>query len=570
MAGNKISRVTAYKLQIGDFNEVELKSFYLVTQDKSEIDQIECEYQLHFLNQYIKEASWFGVFREQFSDLVEDVVQQVLMSGFILIVKVNGSSFYGVTGGGGHFHLKNACKIEPRFGIDLAESILSLPELKGLVQKDTSGEVNYLSRAFRGLYNPNGDVNNLKRVLTHVRGSLSKVNEFYELIGRSITAGDSLSVNGAKSFNDILRFIINADHLWLSGEKKINIPQLEYIDNKRDSELSTNLYEKLVECLCYYSRDETKNLFLDNEEIGYLPDRVVQYRLIYSRQSHLAETYEDVFEKVSFILREMNNTERVNAFQRMNLELTFDDEFTAKQSLVYFICGDVEHENNVYFITNKRWYKASEEYIGKLNNELDNIEHIFPEELGLVEWNEDKFAGRKAENDYNRANNSFLLLDRYLVEITGERGGIEFCDLLGYDHNKEIHLIHVKNECGAALRSLFAQGFISAKLYAESVEFRENIHSGRLRGADDTFRDAAQPLLRALSEKHKREIKIVFAIFDSKPSHVVPVDAKVTTEHLRGTLTTFAKVDLLERVTAIRAMGFAVAVTRIRPYPAEN
>jgi hypothetical protein len=41
----------------------------------------------------------------------------------------------------------------------------------------------------------------------------------------------------------------------------------------------------------------------------------------------------------------------------------------------------------------------------------------------------------------------------------------------------------------------------------------------------------------------------------------------MTSEVLKGALTTFTKVDLLDRATNIRAMGYDVALCRIKPYP---
>lgn len=565
MSANEISKITVYKLRIGEFQDVTLSNFDLVAEGTALVEQTGCSYRLYFLKQYSKEASWYGVFRDLPLNIGEDHIPKTLTSGFVLLVQQNASSFYGVVGGVGHIYLKKACKIEPRFGITLAEVILSLPELKGLVQKDTSGEINYLNRAFRGVYNPHGDVNNLKRVLTHVRGSLVQENEFHDVIGRSIQASDALSVNGTKSFSDILTFLARVNSLWEAGEKKISIPQLEHINKKFDAILLEQLEAKLTQMLCNYS-DETINLFLDNEEVGYLPDRVIEYNLIYARRRHSAESYEGVFESVREILQIIEGAERMNAFRKMSLELRFDDDTTERRELAYFICGDIEHNNNVYFINNKRWYRASENYISKLDSELDNIEYINSEELELIEWDEQKFTGRQAEQQYNAANSCFVMMDCRLVNIANERGGIEFCDLLK-NTTGEVLLVHVKHACGAALRALFAQGFVSAKLYAESNEFRDKIHSGHLKGADASFQETATPILKTLVKAHKREIKVIFAIFDNKESHKVPSDVSETSEYLRGTLTTFAKVDLLERVNAIRGMGYGVAITRIEPYP---
>jgi uncharacterized protein (TIGR04141 family) len=157
-------------------------------------------------------------------------------------------------------------------------------------------------------------------------------------------------------------------------------------------------------------------------------------------------------------------------------------------------------------------------------------------------------------------------MDRQCVVIANEKGPIEFCDLLKVSSDR-ILLIHVKPDTGAALRALFAQGFVSARLYAESESFRANIHQGNLKMTDGGLTTSQLSVLKSLEKRHRREMRIVLAIFDDTPSHTVQPGATMTSEILKGALTTFAKVDLLDRATNIRAMGYDVALCRIKPYP---
>lgn len=566
MSENSIDRVTVYKLKINDFDEVSLSNYGMVKDSQYTLNQKEYSYRLYFLKQFPKPAKWFEVFSVLEPDVINGKVPETLVAGFVLIVKIK-ESFYGITGGVGHIHLKKNTDIEHRFGIILAEKILSLPELKGLVQKDTSGVVNYLNRVFRGQYNPNGDINNLKRVLTNVRGKLRKKSEFYNSIGKSIQASDALSVNGSKTFEEMIIFLEKVDGLWTSDSKNISIPQLEHIGKKLDAELLSELQSQLIERLCNYSSENDINLFLDNESIGYLPDRVEKYDLIYNRQKTPCDTYEEVFERVGKILQTPDTEDqRKEAFGKMSLRVFFEDGNFETKELLYFICGDINYKNNVYFINNKLWYRASDEFVEKLGAEIDNIEFVDPTEVGLIEWDTNKYQGRQAEDNYNKDNSTFILLHCKLVKIQEERGGIEFCDLLKLEDNL-VKIVHIKHGCGAALRALFAQGFVSAKLYSESSEFRNNIQNTSFTGVGGSLTQDVEQVLACLANTYKREMKIIFAIFDNKQTHTVDPNAKLTSEKLNGTLTTFAKVDLLERVNSIRSMGYGVAVTRIKPYP---
>jgi len=575
MSENEIGRITVYRLNLDDIEEISFDDFVLVkigtisTESKKKAIAPQkvntCSYRLFFLKQHPLETNWYKVFKELNLNIDKQDIPKTLKSGFILLVNLNDESYYGVTGGVGHYYLKETCEIEHRFGIEIAEAILSLPELRGLVQKDTSGEVYYLNRVFRGQYNPQGDIDNLKRVLTNVRGTLKKDSEHYDKIGRSIQASDALSVNGKKDFLGILNFLLRVERLRKSGSKSITIPQLAHITKKYDAALLEELENELVSTLCNFQSGSTYSLFLDNEEIGYLPDRITEYRLIYDGVSHPLSTYEDVFDKVKELLLLEDISERVEKLNHMTLEVTFDDDAKESNKLKYFICGDIEYKNNVFFINNKYWYRTSEDFINRLDDELDNIEYIMAEHLALIDWDPKRFKGQMAENDFNKENKSFQCLDRHLVKIQVQKGNIEFCDLLR-DEGDELYLVHVKQESGAALRALFAQVFVSSKLYAESQEFRDKVHSGDLTGDESTVK-GLQPLLEKLSDRRKREFKIIIAIHDNQPSHKVIKKAKTTSQYLNGTLTTFAKVDLLDRVKAIRSMGYGVAVTRIKPFP---
>jgi uncharacterized protein (TIGR04141 family) len=198
--------------------------------------------------------------------------------------------------------------------------------------------------------------------------------------------------------------------------------------------------------------------------------------------------------------------------RKLSLTVEFDDGFTETRPLFYFLCGDITCNGDVYFLDNEEWYRASEEFISALTRELDNIECVDPTSLGLLEW------AHADEDDFNSAHSKLSVLDRHLVKIDGEKGPIEFCDLLAREGGR-IQLIHVKPETGAALRALFAQGFVSGQLYNLSEEFRSKVHAGQLqKDKKANIATSAKKALAELNGRHLREITIVFAIYDDTPS----------------------------------------------------
>lgn len=567
MSNNSVNRVTLYKLKLKKQSDFAPNNYKEVTNGSSKIGNRLFKYWLHFMDQHSSKPSWLNFFSGLNLNLSGGKAPKTVHAGFILLIQT-GNSFYAVTGGLGFLHLQSAADIEPRFGIGLAEKILSLPELKGLVQKDTSGVVNNIDRVFRGTYNPNGELDNLKRVLTKVRGKLEKTNASYATIGKSIQAGNSITVNGPKEFDDLFPFLASIEELQ-KAPNTLTIPQLDHIEKRFNPALLLSLQQTLIQHLLDYKADGKANLFLDNEEIGYLPDRIESYELRYAHKKYAdIDSYEGVLEKVSEILKSLPDTQhRIDAYKKLRLHVIFDDEKSDTRDLHFFICGDVTYKNEVYFINNRLWYQAGKEFLKKLDSELNNIAFIPADKLSLVEWDAIKHVGQMAEHEYNKEcqqAGNFILMDRRDVKIPQEKGGIEFCDLLG--QASPTQLIHVKKANGAALRALFAQGYVSAKFYADSTDFRNQVHTSQLKDGKK-LNATEKAALAALSGKYKREFQIIFAIYDDTKSHKAPAKSKLTSEALEGTLTPFAKVDLLERVTSIRSMGYEVAVTRIKPFP---
>ncbi len=560
MAQTGLNRLTVYKLPGQDLGAISVPSYKLAAAGKLKVEKQEVRYRLLFYKKGPYAPSWFSTFESLKLKLSKKDWPETMNSGFILLARI-GSTVYAVTGGVGHIHLRSQVPIEHRFGIDLAQRMLALANLRGLAQRDTSGVVNVIDRGFRATYNPKGDLNNLRRVLKNVRGSFGKKDPLYKRIGSSIQASDALSVNGRKQFKDIFAFLVEVESVWASAPTQLSIPQLEHISKKAQGPLMDNLEAQLLKDLLAYDSDSSQAFFLDNAEIGYLPDRALKYQLNHDGTTHDATSYQEALEHTRDVLNDAEPAERREVFRKLSLTVEFDNGFTETRPLFYFLCGDITCNGDVYFLDNEEWYRASDEFISALTRELDNIECIDPTSLGLLAW------AHADEDDFNMAHSSLLVLDRHPVKIDGEKGPIEFCDLLARDGGR-IQLIHVKPETGAALRALFAQGFVSAQLYNLSDEFRSKVHGGQLqkdKGAD--IGAGAKKALAELDGRHLREITVVFAIYDDTPSHVVPKGATETSKVLKGTLSTFAKADLLNRATDLRAMGYEVAVCRIRPYP---
>jgi len=559
-----LHKLSAYRLLTDEIDTFNFKGFKEVDSDVRKIGNQSFEYRLFFYKSAPKTASWYPAFG--FLNLEKKEVPKTLNAGFILLVKLLDAC-YAVTGGVGYIHLRKQVEIVYQFGVELAKRILTEDELRSLAQRDTGGNVNAIDRHFRGRYRPKNDVNNLRRILKNVRGQLSKANNPHvKSIGSSIQGTDALSVNGSKTFEEILQFLSAVDKLWQKGKDRIIIPSLAQLDKKVHAKLIEELKSKLIEHLVNYKEDEPQMLFLEGEQRDIFNNETTKWKLHAGRWSQEAESIVEVFGHIRDHLKQLPDAQqRLGAFDALKLRIEYDDDIAEDATLFRYICGDIVHNNNIYFLDHQSWYHASDAYVKALDTQLDNIECIDSAVLGLNEWDKNMYED---EDAFNSSHANFILLDKRLVKLPKETG-IEFCDLFGQSGAK-LCLIHVKEANGAELRALFAQGSVSATLYSEVEGFKKIVHDSgfSIRGDVPELTDIQKASLAELKKKQVRELTVVYAILDETKSHTVAPGATLTSHHFSGTLSTFAKVDLLNHCQTLRSMGYGVALTRIRPHPA--
>lgn len=560
---DKTSKITVYRLAaLADLATTQLDGYSLAAEGTETATGY--AYKLWFGDTGARPPKWFPAFSQ-----IASFTPTAKQAGFVLLVNTLNAS-YACTGGLGYHKLQEHLTIEPRFGITIAKRVLAASNIRGLTQKDASGIVHNLERVFRGAYNPSGDIDNLHRILKSLRATFTKGSDRYKKIGSSIKASDSLTVNKARNFTEICEFVKEVDGFWSSTTPpSLAIPELENINPKHEQDLINRLNQALALAIrdCVGANGEvSERLFLDNVDIGYLPDYVSEYTLCKEYIRTPCASHEEVFQHLASLLTAYTGPadKLYKELESVKIKMHFDDSSeNSYRSVLHYICGDIELDNEAYFISNCLWFKANSSFIDKINAELDEVHYLPPTHFALHQWN----AGGD-EDAFNRLHvaNNCVLLDKRFVRVSHEKGPIEFCDLLIVTPS-DVNAIHVKHACGAALRALFAQGYVAAMLYAESAEFKQKVAAADIDDAAAlSVNDKA--VLAGLLARPKREFRIVYAIYDDASSHDADITTPASVSKVLGkTLTLFAKIDLLGRVQAIRAMGFNVALTRIQPYP---
>lgn len=557
-----IHQVTLYKLKdTVNIDDIEFADYERVFINKD----TQPNYAIFFLLAEEQSVNWYNIFSKTEIDLSKfsGEAPKVKHSGFIFITNVNKNS-YACTGGLGFHALNREYRIEPRFGITIAKKILLPTQLKGLVQKDSSGILNSLDRVFKGSYNPIGDIENLHRVLTHIRASAppneKKILDSDIEIGKSIRAGDSLNVTGQKDLVELITFIDHVDGIWnRDSDNTLEIPELEYLNPKHEQDFIDKLNDAL--CTKIKVKDNLSDLFIDDMDIGLLTDRISKFTLKHGRNSIDVLTPEEVFNTITQLL-----TNKVS-LESISISFEIEDGVYDKkpQRVRNYICGDIEYDNQTYFLISNRWYRANENFIEKINEQINEIKFVDSDSINLPQWDD-----KCSDEDYyinTLCSNSFTVLHKHLIHPENDANKIELCDLL-LKQGEDFYWLHIKHNSGAALRELFSQGYVSARLFRDDTLFKDKVVNAKMdKAPNHTISKEDESLLSELNGIHNRQIHVTYAIYDDSNNHNVNTKKDMKTlDYFDKTLSLYAKIDLLRRVQDIRSLGFNAAITRIKPY----
>lgn len=224
----------------------------------------------------------------------------------------------------------------------------------------------------------------------------------------------------------------------------------------------------------------------------------------------------------------------------------------ATQQLTLQRCAvrEVEDGGELFALTLGRWYRIDKGYVKrkaaeftlKTNGTVLADPNYLPKYLKAIATAKPPKKGQRVEreglyNAYacNQLGKTCCLMDKNFVTI---KTSVEVCDIF----NDKGHFIHVKRGTGNATTShLFSQGSVSAKMYYEAEEFR------------DQMRTKLPPQLQALIDPkcHKCDrFTVVFALIDDATGYP-------------GNLSFFKKLNLLHHQQIIETMGYKVGYYHI-------
>lgn len=144
-----------------------------------------------------------------------------------------------------------------------------------------------------------------------------------------------------------------------------------------------------------------------------------------------------------------------------------DGQFIDKWTVYKCMCAEIDQDGTLYVLAGEDWYGVVSDFVARINLEIGQIPEAV---IALAHYQ----AG-ESEGDYNEraaAAHGLHLFDKALVQFQGERGRIEFCDLV----SDQCQLVHVKKRSRSSLLShLFLQGLVAAEAFIDYAPLRQQI-----------------------------------------------------------------------------------------------
>lgn len=155
---------------------------------------------------------------------------------------------------------------------------------------------------------------------------------------------------------------------------------------------------------------------------------------------------------------------------RVKIQAENSDSFFDKWTVYKSLSAEIELTEGKFVLSAGHWYEVAADYVERINSEYENITAF---EFELPSYTFGTTEG-KYNTDSCNGTDELIYFDKNLVAFKGERGRIEFCDML----HKEKCIIHVKKRTSSSTMShLFAQVYASAEAFFEYESLREQVRA---------------------------------------------------------------------------------------------
>ena len=434
-----------------------------------------------------------------------------------------GSAIFILTFGQGR-HLVDSGKIEMNFGLRAALNLLDVSSIRS-IDKASFEQYPTQTREQTGIATELQYFGlNIERDL--LRAITGTPND--ESFGKRISGMDSLKLSVEIELNELaslLKRVLTAykDNAYKNG----GFAWVDHIGQVKDKTLHEALDTEIVNRINSRHFD---HIWLSVPEIIDW-DRVVRFKYFETASS---PRYYDI--RISEFLDSFkgNSIDTHSLKQRRIFCIDAEDMIVYEGPVYRFVYAEVNYHSDIYVLNNGNWYKVNRGFAEQVNGFFSRVPKYGKT---LPNYDDD------TEGDYNKrvANedpNSFVLLDKKNIRVTGAVSPVEPCDL--YRNGNEF--IHVKRYGGSSVLShLFNQGLVSGELFQREPEFRKSLNSK----LPTKFK-----LTNPNDRPNRNDYQVVFAIISESDEDSLNIPF-------------FSKISLKHVLSRLQDSGFLVALAKI-------
>lgn len=438
----------------------------------------------------------------------------------IFVIRHN-ASIYILAGGSGYSDIQDY--IVEDFGLNMALRMID-GEISAMTQTSMKGTTRQIIRAVMG-YEPSFDRDNYTRILNAIHGKA-----FFEGKKLRIEGKSSLALRTVRDIGSLGQVLDQIEQI-LAREERVHFPK-SYKEVK-DQGTITQLEAQMFETFQRFWRGEIgrENLYLE------FKDPFVQFRcetFHVTFKHHRVDLTEFDLEVIRDELKAkgFGQIEEPHDLQKMTVTGVNESGYAEiKKEPVYNLLVFEATLAGIHYIKlGKKWFQILEEIQDFINKELSTLPIWYDK---LPGWDK---AQHLKEEDYNRyvaAQKNWACLDQDFVHLN--RSKIELCDL--YDHTEKA-FYHIKETWGCKSAYLFTQGITAAESYRQLA----------------TFRAKCVEKWPHLFAEEVTKGNIVYGI---------AADQAFAADFPRN-MTYFAKLNLYNAVSSLKAHNFDVALAPIR------
>lgn len=443
-------------------------------------------------------------------------------TGAVLLAEV-GESIFILSFGQGH-HLIDSMFVEMNFGLKVVLNILDEESIRS-IDKSSFEQQPTQSREQSGVATElqyfGVDVE--RDLLRAVTGQPRD-----EQFGKRISGMDALKLSVNIELKNLAALLTNVLTAYKDNTyKKGAFSWVDHIGEVKDKGLHSQLDEIMIANI---EKGNIERIWLSVPEIIDW-NRVVGFKF---SSAVSASRYYDI-SVPRFIESLKDKSLDLNKLKHRKIFCVDSDDIAIYEYPVYrYVYAEVVINHDVYILNNGKWYQVSLKFANQINSYFDSI----PKYKGsLPEYNDE------TEGDYNERvakenPDSFVLLDKKNIKITGAASPTEPCDL--FRNGNEF--IHVKRYGGSSVLShLFNQGLVSGEQFQMEPEFRKILN---------TKLPNKYKLANTEQRPNRNDYHVVFAIVSESEEENVSVPF-------------FSRISLKHAIARLQAIGFTVSVTKI-------